>query len=155
MLSERGRAFRLRVVGDGDDRASLERQVRDLGLDGTVFFEGAVDQDHIRTFYAAADCFCIPSFAEGIPVVLMEAMAMGIPCVSTHITGIPELIQNERSGLLVAPSDVEELVAAIERLMDDPELRNSIGRAARAQVIEHYDLGRNVSELAAIFERQV
>ncbi len=76
-------------------------------------FEGAVNQDHIRALYEAADIFCLPSLAEGIPVVLMEAMAMEIPCVTTHITGIPELIRSGTEGLLVAPSDLEGLVSAL------------------------------------------
>jgi len=66
-----------------------------------MVFEGAINQDRIRDFYAAADAFCLPSFAEGLPVVLMEAMAMELPCVTTQIAGIPELIRDGVDGLLV------------------------------------------------------
>ena len=95
-----------------------------------MIFEGAVNQDRIRDLYRQAHVFALASFAEGIPVVLMEAMAMEIPCVTTWITGIPELIRNGIDGLLVAPSDELALAAAIARLMDDPDLR--AWRARRA-----------------------
>ena len=154
-LTEKGRSLRLRLVGDGEDRASLERQVRQLGVESQVIFEGAVNQDRIRDLYAGADLFAIPSFAEGIPVVLMEAMAMEIPCVTTRITGIPELIEDGVTGLLVAPSDIDGLASAIERLMDDPALRQRLGKNGRKQVEANYDLARNVDRLARIFTRRL
>jgi glycosyltransferase involved in cell wall biosynthesis len=120
-----------------------------------VVFEGAVNQDRIRTLYAATDIFCIPSFAEGIPVVLMEAMAMEIPCVTTHITGIPELIRDGLDGLLVPPSDVPGLVEALARLMDDADLRERLGKSGRMRILEHYNLRHNVEKLAAIFAERV
>jgi colanic acid/amylovoran biosynthesis glycosyltransferase len=149
-MVEQGRNVRLRLVGAGVDAASLKQHAALLGEH--VVFEGAVNQDRIRSLYAAADCFCLPSFAEGIPVVLMEAMAMQIPCVTTHITGIPELIRNGVDGLLVAPSDVDGLVDALSQLMDDPALCLRLGTEARKQVSQHYDLTRNVQTLASIFQ---
>jgi glycosyltransferase involved in cell wall biosynthesis len=92
------------LAGNGQDEASLREHASQIGDPSTVLFEGPVDQDGICALYAKADLFCIPSFAEGIPCVLMEAMAMEIPCVTTHITGIPELIRDGIDGLLVAPS---------------------------------------------------
>ena len=152
-LVKQGRQVRLRLVGAGVDESSLKLRAAALG--GHVMFEGAVNQDSIRRLYAAADCFCLPSFAEGIPVVLMEAMAMQIPCVTTHITGIPELIRNGIDGLLVAPSDVTGLAAALARLMDDPELSLRLGTAARERVFTSYNLTRNVQTLAEIFQSRL
>jgi len=117
-----------------------------------VSFAGAVNQDHIRDFYGDADAFVLASFAEGVPVVLMEAMAMEIPCVATWITGIPELIRDSIDGLLVAPSDVDGLASAIARLMDDDELRCRLGAAGRRRVLAKYDLSRNVGRLAQVFD---
>ena len=114
-----------------------------------------MNQDRIRTFYAVADLFCLPSFAEGLPVVLMEAMAMGIPCVSTQITGIPELIRNGTDGLLVAPSDLDALVEALAKLMDDAALRERFSRNGRKRILQQYDLRRNVKELARHFAERV
>src|SRR5271163_2364453 len=95
---------RLRLVGDGPDRAGLERAIAANDLGRYVILEGSVNQDQIRAFYRQTDIFVLPSFAEGIPVVLMEAMAMEIPCVSTFVAGIPELIRNDVDGILVSPS---------------------------------------------------
>jgi len=106
-LAREGRKVRLRLVGDGPDRRSLEQQVQANGLMDSVIFEGAVNQDRIRSLYRAANLFLLPSFAEGIPVVLMEAMAMEIPVVTTFVNGIPELIRDGVDGRLVAPSDDE------------------------------------------------
>ncbi len=154
-LRDAGRAVRLTLVGDGPDRASLEAAVRDRGLAGKVVFAGAVDQDHIRPLYEQADVFALASFAEGIPVVLMEAMAMEIPCVTTCITGIPELIRDGVDGLLVMPSDVEALAAALARLADDPETRLRLGKQGRQRVLERYELTRNVHYLASVFTRRL
>jgi len=154
-LLDQGRSVHLRIVGAGADADSLQAQVKALGIGPHVTFEGAVNQDRIRDLYALADCFCIPSFAEGIPVVLMEAMAMRIPCVTTHITGIPELIRHEESGLLTAPSDVAGLADNIALLMDRPDLAHDMGVHARAKVVADYDLARNVESLAEIFKSSI
>jgi glycosyltransferase involved in cell wall biosynthesis len=154
-LTREGRRVRLRLVGSGPDEISLREHVARSTAGGCVVFEGAINQDHIRGFYAAADAFCLPSFAEGLPVVLMEAMAMEVPCVTTHIAGIPELIRNGVDGILVPPSDLDALVKALARVMDDAELRQRMGRSGRARVVEHYDLRRNVERLAAIFVERV
>jgi colanic acid/amylovoran biosynthesis glycosyltransferase len=150
-LAASGRRVRLTLVGDGPDRASLEEAVRSLGAGRSIVFEGAVNQDRIRSLYREAHVFALASFAEGIPVVLMEAMAMEIPCVTTWITGIPELIRDGIDGLLVAPSDEVSLAAAIVRLMDDPDLRKRIGAAGRSRVVDKYHLQKNVGLLAGVF----
>ena len=154
-LVGQGRAVLLRLVGDGPDRAILERHVADSKLGHQVKFEGSLNQDRVRALYRETDIFTLASFAEGIPVVLMEAMAMEIPCVATWITGIPELIRNEVEGLLVAPSDVEGLAQAIARLMDDPSMRRRLGEAGRRRVLEEYDLERNTAKLSEIFRRRL
>jgi glycosyltransferase involved in cell wall biosynthesis len=154
-LVERGDDVRLRLVGDGPDRERLEREVAARGLAGTVVFEGWQNQDRVREIYRGADAFALASFAEGVPVVLMEAMATEIPCVATRITGVPELIENGVDGLLVAPADSAELALALARLVDDPELRLRLGRAGRRRVIEQYDLDANVDRLAELFRETV
>jgi glycosyltransferase involved in cell wall biosynthesis len=151
LLLARGRRVRLALVGQGPDRPSLEAQAGRLGLGSAVSFAGAVNQDEISGYYAAADAFVLPSFAEGLPVVLMEAMALGVPCITTHITGVPELIRDGIEGLLVAPSDVEGLAAAIERLMDDPALGSRLTEAGRAKVLAEYELNGSIARLADVF----
>lgn len=154
-LLRQGRRVRLRLAGSGPDESSLREHAAQMEFPDCVVFEGAVNQDRIRALYAGADVFCLPSFAEGIPVVLMEAMAMGLPCVTSHITGIPELIRNGIDGLLVAPSDLDALVEALASLMDDAPLRQRLSSSARNVVLEQYDLRRNVEKLADIFTEKL
>jgi glycosyltransferase involved in cell wall biosynthesis len=154
-LIRQGRNVRLRLVGDGPDRPSLEARIAKLGLRGSVFVEGWKDQAEVREFYKRADAFALASSSEGVPVVLMEAMVMQIPCVATRITGVPELIRDGIDGLLVTPSDPEELAAVIARLMDDAVLRRKLAQAGRIRVQEKYNLHTNVAKLAAVFERRL
>ncbi|WP_255556492.1 glycosyltransferase family 4 protein [Methylococcus sp. Mc7] len=155
LLLARGRRVHLTLVGQGPDRPSLEAQAGRLGPGSAVSFAGAVNQDEVFGYYAAADAFVLPSFAEGLPVVLMEAMALGVPCVTTHITGVPELIRDGIEGLLVAPSDAEGLAAAIERLMDDPALRSRLTEAGRAKVLAEYELNGSIARLAEVFTHRL
>ena len=155
LLADQGREVRLRIVGDGPDGPFLRAHAERLRLQGHHHLRRGGHQNRIRTLYAQADCFCIASFAEGIPVVLMEAMAMGLPCVTTHITGIPELIRDRESGLLTAPSDVQGLAANLAALMDDPEMADRLGAAGRAKVVADYDLGCNARQMGALLGRLV
>jgi colanic acid/amylovoran biosynthesis glycosyltransferase len=122
------------LVGDGPRRAELEQRARSLGVHDRVRFAGAVGQDEIRAYYEDADLFCLPSFAEGLPVVLMEAMASGLPVVTTSIAGVPELVEDGVSGLLVRPARPDALREALARVVDDPALRRSFGEAGRRAV---------------------
>jgi colanic acid/amylovoran biosynthesis glycosyltransferase len=150
-----GRRLQLTFVGDGPTRHDLEAFVRERNLAAAVHFAGIVNQDSIQSFYRDADLFVLASFAEGIPIVLMEAMAMEIPCIATCINGIPELIRNEVDGLLVPPSDVAGLAAVIARLADQPALRESLGQAGRLRVQQHYDLDRSADRLREVFRTRL
>ncbi len=154
-LVAEGRNVRLRLVGKGPDREYLEAAVARLKLQEKVVFDGPVGADRVRQILETAAIFTLPSFAEGIPVALMEAMAMEIPCVSTTIAGIPELIRNEIDGLLVAPSDEIQLAEALTRLIDDPGLRRRLGAAGRVRVQESYDLSQSYRRLGEIFQCQL
>jgi colanic acid/amylovoran biosynthesis glycosyltransferase len=147
-----GVALELTLVGDGPLRAALERRARALGIERRVRFTGAVGQDAIVRHYHEAQAFCLPSLREGVPVVLMEAMACELPVVATGINGIPELVQDGVSGILVAPGSPQALASALARLAGDRSLRLRLGRAARARVVAQYDLERNAAALAELFE---
>jgi glycosyltransferase involved in cell wall biosynthesis len=150
-----GRRIRLRLAGDGPDRAELEREVERRGLSQVVVFEGNLNQDRLRAVYREADAFMLSSFGEGLPVVLMEAMAMEIPCIATWVAGVPELIRGGVDGLLVAPGDVQSLSREIMRLMNDAALRRRLGQSGRLQVLEGYDVEVNVRRLAEVFTRRL
>ncbi|HET8707089.1 MAG TPA: glycosyltransferase family 4 protein, partial [Pseudomonadales bacterium] len=154
-LAREGRAVHLRLIGAGPDTESLNTRIKNQHLEECVTLEGVVNQDQIRNFYAQAHVFALASFAEGIPVVLMEAMAMEIPCVTTNITGIPELIESGETGFLVIPSDVDGLANAIRKLMDDKVLRLRVGKAGREKVLRAYDLNKNIDKLAGIFKANI
>ncbi|HUC00754.1 MAG TPA: glycosyltransferase [Solirubrobacterales bacterium] len=153
-LRRRGIDARLTMIGEGPAREGAERRAAEFGLNGEVRFAGAVGQDEIRSHYAAADVFCLPSFAEGVPVVLMEAMAMAVPVVTSRIMGISELVDDGAQGLLVRPGRADELAAALERLARDPELRERLGRGGRAKVSAEFDVRESGRQLAAIFATQ-
>jgi glycosyltransferase involved in cell wall biosynthesis len=143
----------LHIVGGGPDRQVLECEVAQRGLRERVIFHGLTPHNKVDMLYRKADIFALPSFAEGIPVVLMEAMATAIPCVSTWVAGIPELIRSGIDGLLVPPSDIEALAGAIRQLVTDPHLRLRIGQAGRERVLEKFDLRKNSAVFAGVIQK--
>lgn len=155
LLVHENRNVLLHLVGGGPDRESLERDVANRGVERHVVFHGFTPQEKLDGLYRQADIFALPSFAEGVPGVLMEAMAMEIPCVATWITGVPELIRNGVDGLLVAPSDVDGFAAAIRLLIDDEDLRLRIGEAGRRRILDRFDFGKNSVVLAGIIQRRM
>lgn len=154
-LSGEGCPVRLLVVGDGPDRAFLERRASELGIAGDVEFAGWVDHNAMSRVYAETDLFVLPSLYEGIPIVLMEAMAMQIPCVAPRITGIPELIEHAVDGMLFTVADVEDLTKKVRDLLESPELMAQIGAQGRARVIRDYDIARNTKRFAAVLAEQI
>ena len=150
-LAKRGLHPPLTIVGDGPSKAKAMQIANRLGVAEQVTWEGAVGQDRIRDFYAACDVFCLPSFAEGVPIVLMEAMAMEVPVVANAITGIVELVENGVSGVLVRPGRLDQLTDALAQLLQDPARQRAMGSAGRRKVAAEYDLERNVRTLAQIF----
>lgn len=154
-LGESGREVRLHLVGDGADRPMLEARRRAAGLEERVVFHGWLNQDKVAALYRESDIAALSSFDEGIPVALMEPMAMEIPCVATYVAGVPELIQDGVNGLLVPASDVAALEKALARLVDDAALRGRLGKAGREKILQDFDLLKNVDLLAEIFTRRL
>jgi colanic acid/amylovoran biosynthesis glycosyltransferase len=153
LLLARGYSLRVRLVGAGPDRQHLETYAAQHNI--PAIFEGARTHNETRALLARADIFALASFAEGVPVALMEAMAMEVPCVSTSIAGIPELIRDGLDGLLVPASSVEALAAALQRFFDDPSLRRSLAVAGARRVAEYYNLPRNIRTLAQVFTQRL
>lgn len=143
------------LIGDGPERSNLEQYADRLGISKVVQFLGARSHDQTLSLVALADIFVLASFAEGLPVALMEAMALGIPCVSTTIAAIPELIKNGENGLLVSPANPSALGHALAKLAQDPQLRLRFGRAARATVESEYNLSINLDTLASLWKRRL
>jgi colanic acid/amylovoran biosynthesis glycosyltransferase len=156
-LRERQVPVSVTFVGDGPDRRALEQRARRTALGDVVSFLGETDRDGVLRELDAADVLVAPSVPtaggkrEGIPVVLMEAMACGLPVVSSQLSGIPELVEHDVSGLLLPPGDVGALTDTLARLADDAALRARLGAAARRRVLEAHDLDRNARQLVRLF----
>jgi len=151
ILRREGHDFFLTLVGDGPDRQRIEQSVARYALADRIHLTGALNQTAVRAHFAHADIFVLPSLAEGIPVVLMEAMSSGLPCVSTPVNGIPELIEHNHTGLMAIPGDVDSLAAQLRRLIEQPSLRRALAEAANAKVRADFDLQRNVAHLSSLF----
>ena len=138
------------IIGDGPQRAALERRIAELGLQGRVRMQG--QQADVLPWLRALDIFALPSYAnEGVPQALVQAMLVELPCVTTPVGGIPELAEHERTALLVAPRDPVALAAAIERLAGNEGLRRELGEAARKHCVEGYSYERMLDRMESIY----
>jgi len=143
--------IRFTLIGDGPDRSRLEALARDLGVAERIRFAGSVGQDDILPYYAQADAFVLPSFAEGVPVVLMEAMAMGVPAIGTAVGGTSELIEHEVSGLLVPPGNAAALTAALRRALLDQGLRARLIDGGRRKVVAEFEMSEIGAQVVSLF----
>ncbi len=144
LLKIGGHEFRCMIAGYGPLRGELETRIAKLGLEDTVSLTDMLTQGEVIALYKQASLFVLPcritadGDRDGIPNVLAEAMAMELPVVSTNIAGIPELVEHNRTGILVRPEDPVELAAAIARLLDQPQLREELGKAGRERVCQMF-----------------
>src|SRR5204863_4056449 len=127
---------KLVIVGDGPERDRLESAAARSGVSQRIIFAGQVAD--VQTFYAIANVFVLPSHTEGSPNVLLEAMAANVPIVATAVGGVPEIVENEESALLVPASDPAALLAAIARLLADAELGQRLTKNAAKLVVENH-----------------
>ncbi|MBC7804230.1 MAG: glycosyltransferase family 4 protein [Candidatus Parcubacteria bacterium] len=142
--------IQLVIVGDGPQREALEQRIASLGLNGRVRMQG--QQADVLPWLRSLDIFALPSFAnEGVPQALVQAMLVGLPCVTTSVGGIPEIAEHERTALLVTPRDPDALAAAITRLAGNEGLRRELGEAARKHCVEGYSYERMLDRMEAIY----
>jgi colanic acid/amylovoran biosynthesis glycosyltransferase len=157
LLAGQGIDVRCRLIGGGPDERALRAQVEHAGLTESIVLAGPRTRQQIVEELRRADALVAPSVPtragrrEGIPVVLMEAMSTGLPVVASAISGIPELVEDEVSGVLVPPRDAAAIARALRRLTADPALRERLGRAARSRVLAEFDLEDSAAELARRF----
>jgi glycosyltransferase involved in cell wall biosynthesis len=140
---------RLTLVGDGPDRAELERLAAQMGV--AVEFMGYRSQAEVADILAGADVFVLPSFAEGLPVVLMEALASSVPVIATQVAGVSELVEEGQSGYLVPPGDAASLADRMYQAGCDPQARARMGEAGRARVRAEFDSSQEAARLAGLF----
>lgn len=157
ILRDRGVDARCRIIGQGPLRSSLEEQITRAKLVGIVSLEGPRPQTEVAQVVSEAAVLVAPCRVgsdgnrDGLPTILLEAMALGTPCVATPVTGIPELIEDGSTGLLVPEEDAPALASAMARLLEDAELRARLAAAGRARVERHYDARRNAASLRRLF----
>jgi colanic acid/amylovoran biosynthesis glycosyltransferase len=153
LLMARGEDFELTLIGDGETRPALEEMIGRFGIGGRVRLLGWRSGDEVRREMQAARALVVPSFAENLPVVIMEAMALGKPVIATAIAGIPELVATGETGWLVPAGSVDDLADAMaDCLKASPEDLGSLGRCGRARVARMHDVDREAARLSARFE---
>lgn len=161
VLRNEAQEFECCIVGDGPQRDYLEALIEKYDLENTVRLAGIVFQEKLKDCYRRADILTLPSIVasdgdrDGIPVTLIEGMAMGCPVVSTWVSGIPELVEDGRTGLLVPPGDATALARALRTLLQDEDLRRQMGRAGRNRVIRQFDIQDSVARIADLFVEEL
>ncbi len=158
-LVQRGIRFRCTIGGSGPQEAELRAKVKELRLEDHVHITGeALLQERIPEFMHAGDIYCLPCVwasdndVDGLPQMLMEAMACGLPAVSTNLVGIPDLVQHEVTGLLAEPNDIAGLADCLQRLIEDPDLSRRLAAAGRRRVQEVFDLSTALDPLIAEYK---
>jgi len=141
----------LRLVGDGPDRDALERLSQELSVGDAVTFAGRLPEPDTLVEIAKADLLVLPSFMEGLPIVLMEAMALGVPVIASRVAGIPELVVDGKTGLLFAPSNWDELAQCIARLLGDKALCATLAQNGKFKITSEFDARNSATELGALF----
>jgi glycosyltransferase involved in cell wall biosynthesis len=157
LLANQGLDFQCWIVGHGECEKQLQARIVERGLTKSVMLLGPRPQAEVIRLVREAAVMAAPCVVgddgnrDGLPTVLVEAMALGTPCVSTDVTGIPEIIHDGVTGFLVAQHDAPALAAAIARLLGDPQLRSRLARRARTLIEEHFDVHRNTAEMRRLF----
>ncbi|MCS6922782.1 MAG: glycosyltransferase [Fimbriimonadales bacterium] len=139
------------LVGDGELRAAMEQRAQELGIAARVRFWGV--RSDIPDLLNAADIFALPSKYEGNPMSVMEAMAAGLPVVATAVGGVPELVQDYQTGILIPVDSEPHLIRACQALVEDPDLRQRMGQASLQRARAHFDIRRTVREYEALYAR--
>ena len=141
---------RLTIVGDGSSRAGAEARARELGIAASITFAGFRAQSEVARMLEEADLLVLPSFAEGVPVVLMEAMASHIPVIASRVAGVQELVEDGVTGFTVPPGDVPTLAGRIGRILSDPEAARRMGKTGRQVVEAEFDIAGESAWLAEV-----
>ncbi|MGO4354685.1 glycosyltransferase [Rhizobium sp. RAF36] len=153
-------AWRLEHIGGGDELAKLKALASTLGLSERIIWKGALAQEDVLDHYRRADLFVLAcriaanGDRDGLPNVLVEASSQRLACLSTNISGVPELLTDDENGLVVPPEDPKALAAALERAIRDPALRHRLGDAAEQRVRAHFDYHSSIAQLTQLFEAE-
>jgi glycosyltransferase involved in cell wall biosynthesis len=150
-VRKRGDDAELVLVGDGPERERIERRIAELGLAGAVILRGRLSEADTLAEIAGSDVLVLASFMEGLPVVLMEAMALGLPVIAPRVAGVPELVQDGVHGCLFAPAAWDELAEGLHKLLSDGALRARLSQANRARIEAEFEITKAVAPLEQRF----
>lgn len=143
------------IIGEGPERPLLEELIAFLNIAANTRMTGALTATEVISELQKADLFVLPCLTQGLPVAIMEAMAMSIPVISSAVCGIPELIDSYKNGILVPPADIYTLYMAMKRLLDEPELRKHLGAEGRRKIQEEFNLDINVEAFAEVLRHRL
>jgi glycosyltransferase involved in cell wall biosynthesis len=158
LLKKSGFAFQCQIVGTGEDQPKLRRLIDELDIEDRVELCGPRPQREVFELIQRAAVFAAPCVVgqdgnrDGLPTVLLEAMSLGTPCVSTDVTGIPEVVQHNRTGLIVGQRNTSELASAIRRLIEDSRLRQRLASAARQLIEAEFDITQTTAQQRELFQ---
>jgi glycosyltransferase involved in cell wall biosynthesis len=157
LVRKRTRSAQLAIVGSGPEQLRLEQLTTQLGLANAVRFLGSVPRARLREAYSACDLFVLPSRSrsEAFGIVLLEAMARSKPIVATHVGGIPYVIRDGETGILVPPLDPTSLAGAISQFLRDPRLRRRMGQAGRKRVLANFTRESVTTQLLKIYQKLI
>jgi glycosyltransferase involved in cell wall biosynthesis len=151
LLADRGTKVHLTLIGSGPLEGLIRDEIASENMEAYVELTGELPPEGVRSKLEESDVFCLTSFAEGLPISIMEAMAVGVPVIATSIAGIPELVVNEETGLLVPPGNIEALADALATLLGDRKLQDRMVGAARRRVEERHERHRNCEAMFDLF----
>src|SRR5439155_9303777 len=158
LLADSGQEFRCEIIGDGPEEELLGQYIQKLGLENRVRLAGAQLQEKVIESFGRATVFVLPCVIaangdrDALPTALLEAMAAGLPVVSTRLVGIPEIVEHGKTGLLVPPGDPDKLSRAILQILRDSKLQQAFGEAGRTRAEQFFDVRENVRRLRGLFE---
>ena len=158
ILAAKGKSFLCNIIGEGELETALQNQIQQVGLQSKVRLLGPRPESDVKQFMKEANVFVLPCVIasdndrDGLPNVIFETMALGTPCISTDVAGIPEVVRHERTGLIVPQHDPAALAEAIDRLQSNPELRLALARNARALIKPEFDIRINAARRRQLFE---
>jgi len=155
ILTEEKIPYQCQIIGGGPDQQQIEELIGKYNLTEHVHLLGKIHPDQIKDYLLKSSVFVLPSLSEGIPVAVMEAMAMELPVIATDITGLPEIIENGINGYLVPPKDPQALANKIMELYNDPKKRIALGKAAHQTIVEKFNLKKNVARFEKLITDRI
>ncbi|TFH91611.1 glycosyltransferase [Vibrio ouci] len=158
-LKQQGITFQCEIIGDGELKAELQQQIIDLAVEDVVTLKGSLPQENVKQYLRQAAVFAAPCIVgedgnrDGLPTVLLESMALGTPCVSTDVTGIPEVILDGQTGLMVEQRNPNSLAKALLSLLSQSQLRVTLSQKARSLIESQFNIHNNAQKIRALFQR--